>query len=217
MAELPKPVMLVFDWDNTLVDTWPVIHDALNATFAYMGHETWTLQDTKNRVRKSLRDSFPGYFGDRWQEAADKFYQFFEERHLDKLSVLPGTEDLLKHLQQHGIDAAVVSNKRGDLLRREATHLGFDKYFHLVSGANDAAKDKPDPVVIDHVLTGLPHQKGRDIWFIGDTAIDMECARNAGLTAIAIAAGSEQEKEFAAMPPDRFFADLHQLREYLVG
>ena len=46
-----RPTALIFDWDNTLVDTWPTIHDALNTMLPQMGHEAWTLSETKQRVR----------------------------------------------------------------------------------------------------------------------------------------------------------------------
>ncbi|HLJ20402.1 MAG TPA: HAD hydrolase-like protein, partial [Stellaceae bacterium] len=63
---MERPRAILFDWDNTLVDSWPVIHEALVVTFEGMGHVPWTLEETKQRVRHSLRDAFPRLFGDRW-------------------------------------------------------------------------------------------------------------------------------------------------------
>ena len=70
---LRKPRALIFDWDNTLVDTWPTIHEALSHTFEAMGVEPWTLEQTRQRVRRSMRESFPELFGDRWTHARDIF------------------------------------------------------------------------------------------------------------------------------------------------
>jgi len=50
-------------------------HPALNATFTAFGHKLWTVDDTRNRVRVSLRESFPVMFGDRWEQARDIFYK----------------------------------------------------------------------------------------------------------------------------------------------
>ena len=58
------PRAFLFDWDNTLVDSWPIIHDALNVTLTAFGKEPWSLDETRSRVRKSMRDSFPKLFGD---------------------------------------------------------------------------------------------------------------------------------------------------------
>ena len=68
-----RPRAILFDWDNTLVDSWPVIHQSLGATFDAMGHEPWSFEETKINVRLSLRDSFPKMFGDRWQDARRPF------------------------------------------------------------------------------------------------------------------------------------------------
>ena len=59
-----KPRAILFDWYNTLVYSWPVIHDALNVTLEAFGLEPWNMDKTRVRVRKSLRDSFPELFGD---------------------------------------------------------------------------------------------------------------------------------------------------------
>jgi len=74
LATLPPPRAILFDWDNTLVDAWGTIQLALNATLTAMGFPAWTMEETRLKVRASLRDSFPRMFGDRWLEARDIFY-----------------------------------------------------------------------------------------------------------------------------------------------
>ena len=58
-----RPRAILFDWDNTLVDSWETIHEALNVVMAAMGRPLWSLHETKARVRLSLRESFPLHFG----------------------------------------------------------------------------------------------------------------------------------------------------------
>ena len=70
-----RPRAIIFDWDNTLVDSWHGIRQALNATLVKFGLEPWTMDQVHARVRKSLRDSFPGLFGERWEEAGAFFYK----------------------------------------------------------------------------------------------------------------------------------------------
>ena len=74
---LQAPRAVIFDWDNTLVDSWGCILAAMNTTLKAMGHVEWTMEEAKNRVARSLRDSFPELFGDRWTEARDVFYAAF--------------------------------------------------------------------------------------------------------------------------------------------
>ena len=61
---LPKAVL--FDWDGTLVNSWPIIHESMNRTLEAMGQTLWTMDYTLERVRKTLRESFPPLLGDRW-------------------------------------------------------------------------------------------------------------------------------------------------------
>ena len=56
-AMLPRAIL--FDWDNTLVDNWVVIAEAMNVVFSAFDMPLWSLAETKARVRASLRDSFP--------------------------------------------------------------------------------------------------------------------------------------------------------------
>src|SRR5579859_2302951 len=180
MSAIPLPTALIFDWYNTLVDTWPTIHDALNIMLPQMGHAPWRIEETRQRVRRSLRDAFPELFGTRWEEARKIYLDAFEAIHLDRLEPLPGAEALIAGLHACGKYLALVSNKTGRLLRKEVEALGWDRYFSRIVGAGDAVRDKPDRAPVDLALEGGAHVPGRDVWFVGDTDIDVECAANAG-------------------------------------
>ena len=182
----PAPRAILFDWDNTLVDNWGAIHEALNLTLAAMGHPTWTSDETRLRVQRSLRDSFPQMFGDRWPEARDIFYRSFSEVHLHTLRPMSGAGELLEELSDVGIYLAVVSNKTGGFLRLEAEHLGWACHFRHMIGATDAAKDKPAVEPVDMALAESGISRGAAVWFVGDGAVDLECAHNAGLSAILV-------------------------------
>ncbi len=75
----------MFDWDNTLVDNWGTIHEALVVTFTAMGREPWTLQETKLRVRQEPPRRFSGAFGARWEEALRLYLDRFRAIHLERL------------------------------------------------------------------------------------------------------------------------------------
>ncbi len=176
------PSVLLYDWDNTLVDGWAGITAALNAVFSEFGQPLWTVDDTRNRVRVSLRESFPVMFGDRWEHARDLFYETLTHKHLDHVTPMPGVEALLA--AGLGRPQGVVSNKAGAFLRREVTHLGWERFFGPVVGAGDAPADKPDPAPILLALRHWGIVPGAGVWYIGDTALDMQAARAAGVTAV---------------------------------
>jgi len=183
MPQLPPPKAIIFDWDNTLVDTWPIIHVAINETLKHMGHPLWTFEQTKARVRKSMRDSFPELFGADWEKAGAFYQAQYRANHLN-LQPLPHAADVLAAVKGRGLYSVVVSNKKGGNLRQEIEHLSWTKFFDTIVGSDDAARDKPhaDPV---HLAFEKSHLKsGKDVWFIGDSEIDLECAAATGCTAI---------------------------------
>ncbi len=219
-AALRRPRAILFDWDNTLVDSWATIHEALNFLMRAMDKPEWSLADTRERVRLSLREAFPMYFGDRWEEARDIYLGRFREIHLERLRSLPGREAMLRALAGEGIFLGVVSNKTGELLRREVAGLGWSELFGSIVGAGDAPTDKParEPVHLALAPSGVP--AGEEVWFVGDTAIDMECAQNSGCVAVLLGEAVPPEefaREFARFAPLLSFADEVSLFRWLQG
>lgn len=209
---LPAPKAILFDWDNTLVDSWAIIHHAMTATFDAMGQRPWTMEETRRNVRKSARDSFPALFGARAEEATAAFYRTYEADHLAQLRALPGVEEMLAALAAaDGLRLGVVSNKRGRLLRLEAAKLGWDRYFDSLVGANDAARDKPAPEVVEFALAGSGVAPGPHVWFVGDTDIDMLCAHNSGCSAVLLRAERPADDEFSGLSPVRHVSDCKSL------
>lgn len=209
------PDFLIFDWDNTLVDSWACLHEAINITFKAMGREPWSLEEAQERIALSLRDHFPVLFGDRWEEARDLFYATFKRIHLDYLKPLPGVEAMLDGLNAKGFPMGVVSNKTGAYLREEAQHLGWNGYFHKLVGATDAARDKPAPDPVHLVLDGSGIAPGHGVWFVGDAAVDMECAQNAGCRPVLLRAHPAKQNEFSRHAPWATFKSPADMLIYL--
>ena len=196
-----RPRALLFDWDNTLVDNWDVITDAMNAVYDAFGMPRWTIDEAKAKIRSSMRDAFPITFGERAKEAGRIFSDYFAAHHLERLREMPGAGGLLRGLAGSGLHLGVVSNKRGRFLRLEAERLGWTGHFGRLVGAADAPVDKPavEPVDLALAASGIP--RGSDVWFVGDTDIDMHCAVNAGCLPVLVRREAVQAGEFGAYPP----------------
>ena len=215
---MTPPSVLLYDWDNTLVDGWVGITAALNAVFADFAMPLWSEADTKARVRVALRESFPVMFGDRWEYARDLFYATFRSRHLEHVRPMPGVAEAL--VAGAGRPQGVVSNKAGQYLRAEVAHLGWDAHFGAVVGAGDASRDKPDPAPIFLALDRLGRGADREVWYLGDTALDMQAARAAGVTAVLIGDASHDGGVAQAAPDIHFpsASDLAaRLRAFAAG
>lgn len=212
MTALPRPRALLYDWDNTLVDGWAGITAALNAVFVAFDRPLWTKEDTRSRARASLREAFPAMFGERWQEARDIFYDSLTRMHLEHVAPMPGAASMLAAAVAW--PQGVVSNKAGPFLRREVTHLGWSRYFGPVIGAGDASADKPDPAPLHLALSQLGQAAGADVWYVGDTAMDMQAARAAGLTAVLVG-NAEHDGGVDHARPDVHFPSAGDLEAHL--
>ena len=100
------------------------------------GLEPWTLEETRERVRGSMRDSFPALFGARWREAGEVFYRRFTERHMQTLQPCRARRSCWRNCTANGLYLAIVSNKKGDYLRKEAAHIWDGIGFSAESSAH---------------------------------------------------------------------------------
>ncbi|NBX52917.1 MAG: HAD family hydrolase [Proteobacteria bacterium] len=181
ILELPKPDAIIFDWDNTLVDTWPLIQIAINKTMKHMNKDPWSLEKVRDTVHKSMRESFPEIFGNDWQKAGEIYKKSYTDINIDNLKLLNNSFELINFIYRKNIPQFLVSNKVGITLRKEVKKLQINELFFSIVGAQDANRDKPnfDPVDFALMSSGIETKKHK-IWFIGDTIADVECALNIG-------------------------------------
>lgn len=206
------PSVLLWDWDNTLVDGWPGIAAAINATFRAFARPPWSVEEVRQRARVSVRDAFPALFGEEWQRARDIFFAVLAEQHLAHVRPMAGAAEAL--LAGKSWPQGVVSNKTGRFLRAEVAHLGWAGMFEAVVGAGDAPADKPSAAPILLALSQLSTSREGPVWYLGDTALDMQAARAASVTAVLVGDASHDGGVERARP-DIHFADAHALAAYL--
>ncbi|MCE2964397.1 MAG: HAD family hydrolase [Alphaproteobacteria bacterium] len=213
--KLPAPTAFLFDWDNTLVDTFELIFKSMNAALKSVDKPEWTWDEAHKMIHRSARDSFKDFFGDRWPQAQKVYYQSFEQYHLETLKPLGEAESLIKAIAAKNIPMGLVSNKQGKYLRLEVEHIGWGHYFQAVVGATDAPKDKPhaDPALMALKTMGL--EASRSVYFVGDTVTDLGCAYNAGLTAVFQRDPLPAPTDFSDTPPHLSAKNCADLKELL--
>ena len=201
ISNFVRPRAVLFDWDNTLVENWRTIQAALNAALADAKLPPMDMEQVMFQGRHSAQDIFPKLFGDGWLHARTIFYKHFAQNHLAGLSIMPGAQGLLDALGDRNVTLAVVSNKKGDLLRREIDFLGWTGRFASIVGAQDASADKPDPAPVYLALEQAGIAASADIWLVGDTDIDMRTATAAGCYPILVGPGPADYALFEGAEP----------------
>lgn len=214
-ADIERPKAILFDWDNTLVNTWPTIIECYNNTFRALGRAPWSPQEVRDRAHGSLRDHFPKLFGERAGEAEAVFYDTFHRIHLERLEPLPGADQLLARASGLGCYVAVVSNKVGTNLRTEVAHLGWDRWITRAVGARDALRDKPAPDPIFLALDGTGIAPDFSVWMVGDTPADLKCAHAAGVLPVYFGSVEIMSERLREFPPRLHARDCHELAALL--
>lgn len=207
-----RPKAFIFDWDNTLVDSWYMIYDMINhVLYKYKG-ERWSMQEIQENSHLSAKDNFPKVFGEKAEEALSELRSYASSVHADSLknlNLLPGAMDLLSYLKENAIPCAILSNKHAQRLRVEVEYLGLTSYFTDVFGSTDFAFDKPHPYPATQALLSNKID-ATETWFVGDTPVDWACARNVGCQPVAVGHIAHLDAE-----PKMIFAGMEDMLIYL--
>lgn len=168
---------VVFDWDNTLVDTQDNIFNAIKHTINLMGYSNTTADRNSHESRKSYMVNL---FGDQWKKANLICQQYLDKALLQNITLNPWVEEMLKTLKSRDVYLAIVSNKKNTNLREEVAYFKLDSYFDRVIGSGDTVEDKPSAVPLLFALeeSTLPTNK-ENVFFIGDSITDIFCAQSA--------------------------------------
>jgi len=94
------PKVILFDWDNTLVDNWDPIYIAYKETLKSLGLKEQSKEEILKSAKYSLRETFPIIFKKDWKRAKKIFYNVFKKIHLQKIKPKAKAEKILKTIKK---------------------------------------------------------------------------------------------------------------------
>ncbi|HJV59770.1 MAG TPA: HAD-IA family hydrolase, partial [Albitalea sp.] len=151
---------------------------------------------------------------------ADEVLARFEAHYADTTGsqAVPyeGCHETLARLKAAGVRLACVTNKESRHATRVLHALGLDGCFDLVVGGDSLPWKKPHGGVLRHVVQRLGGDTSRSA-HVGDSRIDIEAARNAGVAAWAVPHGYNAGEPIAHANPQRLFANLPQVAEHVLA
>ncbi len=101
---------------------------------------------------------------------------------------------MLTYLQSEGIKIAVASNKFIAGTQALISHYFKQFNFAVVLGQREGIPAKPNPTIVNEILSVTGVDK-KDVLYLGDTSIDMQTAKNAGVFAIGVSWGFRTKQE----------------------
>jgi len=218
--------LLIFDLDGTLVDSCEDLAIAVNAARGRMGLPPLPYEQIRGYVghgapmlvRRSLG---PEASGADVERALGFFRGHYRGHLLDNTVPYPGVREALEAFAGCGFVGdprramAVLTNKPTDFSEAILKGLGLRHYFGFVYGGESFERKKPDPIGVETLLRELGAEP-REAMMIGDSEIDVQTARNAGVWACGVTYGLGSAG-LAANPPDLLLDTLTDLPHYLTG
>jgi phosphoglycolate phosphatase len=211
---------VIFDLDGTLVDTPAVIVETALAALRESGGMARAMpepQAIRATIGLPLTVAFSGLLG-LAAESAQVEAVVAEYRRLWRANVVPRSAELLypgvaegvQVLRDLGLRLAVATSKvqSGAVAQLEAA--GIARHFEVVAGYDAVERPKPDPQLALHVLERLEAAPERTI-VVGDTTHDLLMARGAGLRAIAVTYGAQDEATLLTESPELVAHDFPEV------
>lgn len=192
------PRAALFDLDGTLLDSLQDIGVAMNHALAAHGLPVHPLADYRRFVGEGVRvlvaRALPEGREESHEPVLATYHSFYAGHMLDHTRPYPGVREVLARLRGEGMKLAVLSNKPDAATRRLVEALLPDVRFGAVHGERAGVPRKPDPTAALGIAAELGVGPG-DCAFIGDTAVDMDTARAAGMYGVGVTWGFRDVEE----------------------
>lgn len=204
----------MYDLDGTLVDTREDIARAANHMQAAMGlaplprEEIWAHVGlgVSQLVQNCLGTDDPQTI----EEGIRIYRAHYAEHLLDHTVLYPAAQEVLEHFRDKR--QAVVTNKPNPYSREILAGLGVsDYFFEIVAGDSGFAK-KPDPQAILGLMRRANAPAGETL-LVGDSPIDVETGRRAGVKTASVAHGFSAAEDLERACADWMVKDLGEFLE----
>ena len=211
---------LIFDLDGTLIDSRLDLANAVNATRVHMGMGTLDNERVYSYVGNGAPVLIRRALGDRAteaevQEALEFFLEHYHEHHLDYTVLYPGVRESLDRLAAAGKRMAVLTNKPVRISRAIIEGLGVGGCFFQVYGGNSFEFKKPNPIGVAALMRETGMGPGLTV-MVGDSAIDIVTARNAGVSCCGVTYGFQPET-LADPAPDLLVDRMEDFADWVIG
>ena len=187
-----KYKLVIFDLDGTLLDTLEDLADSTNYALAACGMPERSIDEVRrfvgNGIHKLIERAVPeGTDEADLENVFTQFRKYYAVHCNDKTQAYDGILNLLHELRQNDMRLAVVSNK-ADFGVQTLCRQYFDGLLDIAVGEREGIRRKPAPDSVNEVLRVLGIDR-EDAVYVGDSDVDIETARNAGMDCISVTWG----------------------------
>ena len=184
----------IFDLDGTLANTMPDLQTAMNNMLTRLGYKTRTRSDLIQAINRGAREfvrrSLPKEVQDVdfiLESALETYGEEYSRCYSEKSAPYDGILALLTELQARKIKVGIVSNKQHEFVVNLSKKLFEKGIVNFALGqSNMPVKPNPQSTLFCAKELGA---KAHSCIFVGDSDVDMETAKNAGMKSVGVAWG----------------------------
>ena len=176
---------ILFDLDGTVADTAPDLAYALNIVLEEEGYPPFALDRVRPMVSLGGRALIEAAFGLRPEDAQSdhlrqRFLQLYRQNLTKHTRLFPGVTSVLDHIEEHGLNWGIVTNKSAWLTSPLIEELGLTTRVACVVSGDTTNNFKPHPEPLLYACAQVGSDPGECI-YIGDSHKDIEAGRRAGM------------------------------------
>ena len=199
-------MLVIFDLDGTLLNTIDDLAAAANHALVACGFPARSVEECRqfvgNGVTKLLERALPlaDCTAENLTRMREVFFSYYDAHLWDQTLPYSGIADVLTELQTRKIKLAVASNKYQSATERLVEHFFSNIQFAAVLGQRENIPVKPVPQIVEDILQASQEPKSYCL-YVGDSDVDMQTARNAGVKACGVTWGFRSWEVLAADKP----------------
>jgi phosphoglycolate phosphatase len=211
--------LLIFDLDGTLIDSKRDLALSVNATRAHLGMGPLDIGKISSYVGNGAPVLIRRALGEQAtdalvEEGLEFFLEYYREHTLDSTRLYPGVKESLDRLRAAGKRLAVLTNKPVAPSRGIVEGLGVSGHFFQIYGGNSFVFKKPNPIGVEKLMAEAGVDRGHTL-MVGDSGVDVETARNAGVQACGVTYGFAPET-LSNPAPDLLVDRMEELADWVL-
>ncbi len=214
MEKIAKVNTVIFDFDGTLADTFPLVYHTFKSLYKkYKGKNVYT-----DEIISTFGPTEPAIIEKHFSEhdideVKETYFKIYTDKHPELVKPRQEIKDLLDYLKGKGVKLGIMTGKSSRSLDISLQLMGLDGYFDVLVSGDDTKKPKPDPEGLLIALDKLA-SKPDETLFIGDSNVDVDAGKSADIPTIGIKWFDGPDKGFESTPI-AFFSEVNDLKDYL--
>lgn len=216
--EITTPQAIIFDFDYTLADSSQGALECINFALDRMGLDQVSSEAACRTIGLSLSETFLSLHEHHEPLRCDEFHRLFVQRAEEVMSNLTTLYDsvpaMIEALSERGLRLGIVSTKYrrriNEILQREALLHGFQ----VIIGGEDVREHKPHPEGLLEAMKKLECSP-ESTMYVGDSVVDAELARRAGVQLIVVLSGVTPRDHFDGYDPLALLDSISELPKFL--